>query len=132
MLHVPLALILLFVACSSASRGEWNDSEPSPISGSRSRIAGQAWSAPSCAFGDPACESAYFTLHAEISIVGARSYEVETSASTGNFSIDVDPGEYQVSARSLDDTKVTCPDSLQLSAPSGFVVPVTLVCVAPD
>jgi hypothetical protein len=132
MTRLPFALMLLFIGCSSAAQGEWNGSEPSPISGNRARIAGQAWAAPSCAFGDPACESPEVSLHAEISIVGVRAYRIESSASTGSFSVDVDPGDYQVSARSLDDGNVTCPDSLQLSAPSGFVVPISVVCVAPD
>lgn len=130
--HVPFVVLLLLVSCRSASQGEWNSSEPSPISGNLARIEGQAFWAASCTLADPACQSPSFPLHARISIVGTRSYEVETSTPAGNFSVDLDPGDYQVSVRSLDDVEVTCPDAIQLSAPPGFVVPVSVVCVVPD
>jgi hypothetical protein len=129
--HVPLALTLMVASCNLASHAESDSSEPSPISGNRSRIAGQAWAAPSCAFGDPACESPYFPLHAQIRVVGAQTYQIETDASTGSFSIDIEPGEYQVSARSLAD-EVSCSDMVQVAAPPGFVVPVRMVCVGPQ
>jgi hypothetical protein len=128
--HVSLALTLMIVSCSLASQDGSTSYEPSPISGERSRISGQAWAAPTCTFADPSCQSPIFPLHALISIVGTRSYRVESNASTGNFSIDVSPGEYQISAESLDDD-VACTDTLQVSAAPGYLVQVQVVCVGP-
>lgn len=130
--HVPLARSLMLVSCSLASQGESDSSEPSPISGNRWRIAGQAWAAPSCAFGDPACESPYFPLTPRSVSSGPGPIRSRPTPRQG-----VPPSTSNLAAtrsvpQSLDDEEVRCPDALQLSAPPGYVVPVWMVCVGPD